>query len=250
MNSIIELENEIEIKECPYCKSNHFIKYGKFNGIQRYKCKNHNCLRTFSNRTESPWRYSKKGMEHWHKYMRLMDLNSNLRQCADKVNISLSTSFYWRHKILKAIHKINEAIRLDGNVEIIKTMFNENNKGVRGSQRTHKGKISIMSALDSNNNSFSQVIGNVPCNQRDVEKVIKNKISDDAHIDAYLDRGFLAAARKHNKANKERNTIAKSNNIITYYMKQLNWIHRFRGISTKYINRYLTWFSVGFNYKN
>ena len=71
-----------------------------------------------------------------------------------------------------------------------------------------------------------------------------------AHIDAYLDRGFLAAARKHNKANKERNTIAKSNNIITYYMKQLNWIHRFRGISTKYINRYLTWFSVGFNYKN
>ena len=31
MNSIIELENEIEIKECPYCKSNHFIKYGKFN---------------------------------------------------------------------------------------------------------------------------------------------------------------------------------------------------------------------------
>ena len=55
MNSIIELENEIEIKECPYCKSNHFIKYGKFNGIQRYKCKNHNCLRTFSNRTESPF---------------------------------------------------------------------------------------------------------------------------------------------------------------------------------------------------
>lgn len=162
MNSIIELENEIEIKECPYCKSNHFIKYGKFNGIQRYKCKNHNCLRTFSNRTESPWRYSKKGMEHWHKYMRLMDLNSNLRQCADKVNISLSTSFYWRHKILKAIHKINEAIRLDGNVEIIKTMFNENNKGVRGSQRTHKGKIVIMSALDNNNKSFSQIIGNVP----------------------------------------------------------------------------------------
>ena len=39
-------------------------------------------------------------------------------------------------------------------------------------------------------------------------KVIKNKISDDAHIDAYLDRGFLAASRKHNKANK-RNTITK-----------------------------------------
>ena len=122
MNSIIELENEIEIKECPYCKSNHFIKYGlsvrnrngknfcictsvnfkhfKF-AFRFWPCKNHNCLRTFSNRTESPWRYSKKGMEHWHKYMRLMDLNSNLRQCADKVNISLSTSFYWRHKILK-----------------------------------------------------------------------------------------------------------------------------------------------------
>ena len=55
MNSIIELENEIEIKECPYCKSNHFIKYGKFNGIQRYKCKNHKCLRTFSNRTDERW---------------------------------------------------------------------------------------------------------------------------------------------------------------------------------------------------
>ena len=48
MNSIIELENEIEIKECPYCKSNHFIKYGKFNGIQRYKCKNHKNEQNYS----------------------------------------------------------------------------------------------------------------------------------------------------------------------------------------------------------
>ena len=71
MNSIIELENEIEIKECPYCKSNHFIKYGKFNGIQRYKCKNKECGKTFNNNKNNPFRYSKKFKDKWKEYFDL-----------------------------------------------------------------------------------------------------------------------------------------------------------------------------------
>ena len=38
-----DLLKDIKINNCPYCNSNKFIKYGKYNGIQRFKCINSKC---------------------------------------------------------------------------------------------------------------------------------------------------------------------------------------------------------------
>ena len=37
-----------KFNECPFCSSSEFIKYGKYNKIQRYKCKNQSCNKTFN----------------------------------------------------------------------------------------------------------------------------------------------------------------------------------------------------------
>mgnify|MGYP000432331519 CR=1 FL=1 len=34
---------------CPYCEGDKVIKYGFYKGIQRYKCKNEDCGKTFNN---------------------------------------------------------------------------------------------------------------------------------------------------------------------------------------------------------
>ncbi|WP_455798494.1 transposase-like zinc-binding domain-containing protein [Clostridium butyricum] len=47
--NIYNKENVKKYKECPYCGSKSFIKYGNYNRIQRYKCKNEECKKTFSN---------------------------------------------------------------------------------------------------------------------------------------------------------------------------------------------------------
>lgn len=88
---------------CPYCGCKYFIKYGKYQGIQRYKCKNKECKKTFSNTTNSIWKYSKLEPEKWLKYIELMLEGCTLRYIASVLDISVVTAFYLRHKILHAV---------------------------------------------------------------------------------------------------------------------------------------------------
>ena len=49
-------------------KEGHVIKFGFYNGIQRYKCKNKECGKTFNSNKNNPFRYSKKFKKMWEKY--------------------------------------------------------------------------------------------------------------------------------------------------------------------------------------
>ena len=57
--------------ECPKCHSEKVIKFGFYNGIQRYKCKNEDCCKTFIDEKSNPFRYSKKFKENWEQYFEL-----------------------------------------------------------------------------------------------------------------------------------------------------------------------------------
>ena len=72
-------EREKSIKACPHCQDIHFIKHGKFKGIQRFKCRNEECYRTFSVATKSPWSYSKKDISLWCEYLNLMSVGKSIR---------------------------------------------------------------------------------------------------------------------------------------------------------------------------
>ena len=86
---------------CPYCKGEKVIKYGFYNGIQRYKCKNEECGKTFNNDINNPFRYSKKFKKMWEKYFEVFIKGVSLRECALRMNITLVTAFFWRHKSCK-----------------------------------------------------------------------------------------------------------------------------------------------------
>ncbi|WP_297417493.1 transposase [Clostridium sp.] len=60
----------LNIRCCPICGSEIYIKYGSYKGIQRYKCKK--CNKTFSNTTNSLWSYSKKNPKLWIEFLELM----------------------------------------------------------------------------------------------------------------------------------------------------------------------------------
>lgn len=55
---------------CPICRSKEYIKYGSYNEIQRYKCKE--CRKTFSATTNSLCSYSKKNPKLWIEFIELM----------------------------------------------------------------------------------------------------------------------------------------------------------------------------------
>lgn len=125
----IDLYKNRQFECCPCCGSVLFIKYGFFNGIQRYKCKD--CNKTFSKTTDSLWYYSKKASNLWVAFIELFLQKRTLRNCAKELKISTVTAFYWRHKIMNLLNcthmrGINPE-KLKGDVFISSAAFQETN---------------------------------------------------------------------------------------------------------------------------
>ena len=74
---------------------------------------------------------SKKPLTLWKRYIDLMIDGKSLRYIAKELNISLQTSFYWRHKILSVLRKNDNdnSNKLDDIIEADETYFNESHKG-------------------------------------------------------------------------------------------------------------------------
>ena len=101
-------ENKIkEGKQCPYCKGEKIIKFGFFNGHQRFRCKNELCKKTFTASINNPFRYSKKFRKNYEKYFEFFIQGLPLRICAAKTGITLVTAFFWRHRFLHDLARKN-----------------------------------------------------------------------------------------------------------------------------------------------
>lgn len=128
-----------KIEACPSCSEKTCIKYGKYKGIQRYRCKK--CSKTFSNVTYSLLSYSKKDPEKWIKFMELMFQRKTLRECADILKINLRTAFIWRHKIMDCMKDDIMSDKLEGKVFLSKAIIKENFKGCRKAQGNNRKNI-------------------------------------------------------------------------------------------------------------
>lgn len=239
MNNSEEVKRcpKVKVNLCPHCKEQRIIKYGKYNGEQRYQCKN--CKKTFSARTNTPWYYSKKSLETWIKYYYYMFNINSLRECAVKLKINLSTSFHWRHKILAALESDFNVEELIGAVHIQKRIIKENRKGQKGITSIPQRNIWIYFSIDNQDG----IIGNPTCldrwNYDNFIKSIYNKINKNAYIEGIGDRFVKLIAAKHNesiKKNIESDNINTINHIIGKFSELLCKYH---GVASKYIRRYM-----------
>ncbi|MGH4120588.1 transposase [Clostridium sp.] len=108
-------------KVCPCCGHDEVSRYGKFNGKQRYMCKS--CRKTFTDFTRSPCYNSKKDIKKWILYSKCMINGYSIRKCAEIVEISVPTSFYWRHKFLDAIRVYMGIGNVGGVIEVDEAFF-------------------------------------------------------------------------------------------------------------------------------
>lgn len=236
------LKNDIyknkNIECCPLCGGKKYIKHGFYKGIQRYKCKE--CEKTFSNTTNSLWSYSKKDLNKWIKFIKLMIKKKSLRFCAAKLNISLTTAFYWRHKILHGLKLDSIPNKLQGDVHINKTIIIENFKGCRNITTTRRSNIWIIAAKGDDDSMLVIPIFKDCWNWKIFDEKIYSKIQKPSYIVAYNDRYIAVKAREHNKKIvKER----KEDDRVGYIMMNImKWFSNFKGIATKYLEEYLSFF--------
>ena len=246
--STLKIENNINDKKqnkyikCPHCKSEDVIKYGSYNGIQRYKCKNSKCERTFTEQTESPFRYSKKFKENCYKYKELYEKGLTIRQCAEILNISIVTSFFWRHRFLYNLKKVNYIEKLCDYAELTRVVLLENFKGDRYSKNKEKDKISIVNAMNKSIDIISIIAARNHLGFRELKENIEPRIDKKAIAVAFLDGRLQAFSDKHNTINKIRIRRIDITPIdASYSVKIKRWLKKFRGVATKYIDHYLSW---------
>ena len=246
--STLKIENNINDKKqnkyikCPHCKSEDVIKYGSYNGIQRYKCKNKKCERTFTKQTESPFRYSKKFKENCHKYKELYEKGLTIRECAEILNISIVTSFFWRHRFLYNLKQVNYVEKLCDYAELTRVVLLENFKGDRYSKNKEKDKISIVNAMNKSIDIISIIAARNHLGFRELKENIEPRIDKKAIAVAFLDGRLQAFSDKHNTINKIRIRRIDITPIdASYSLKIKRWLKKFRGVATKYIDHYLSW---------
>ena len=113
--------------ECPRCHSVEFVKNGTRKGVQRYKCKD--CNTAFNDLSNSFLSRTHKAFDTWKVYVNCIIEGLPLRKAAKQCSISLSTAFYWCHKLLNIVSSYVNRIKLNGVIESDDTFFSVSMKG-------------------------------------------------------------------------------------------------------------------------
>ena len=249
---------------CPHCKSFNIKKNGHKGLMQRFMCKD--CHKTFTSRNNTITFSSKKSFATWKKYIECMMLGLPVRKSAEICGINKDTAFIWRHKILDALQNMASDVKLDGIVEADEAFFPISYKGnhkksvifkmprkahKRGKQTHKRGlsreKVCVPCAVTRNGLSLAKITNLGRVSAKDIhhafdKRIMPNSILCTDAISCYND---LARTEKLEliqlKTGKSKLGIYHIQHINSYHSMLKNFINRFHGVSTKYLNNYLVW---------
>ena len=255
---------------CPRCNSENVGGWGCQSGYPRYKC--HDCKRAFNAMTETPLARLRL-RDKFDEYIDCMRGHTTLREAAEQCDISLPTSFAFRHRFMAVIQD-DKAELLTGITEIDETFFLENHKGEPGlgsaarkrgkrplrvkkkvhsekktEKKTSVKKIPVMVACDRQNHVTDAVLEHVSADE--LEAQLNGRIQPDSVLcaDAHLSHESLA--KRLNLDLKELVTTAGIHvREKIYHIQHVNAYHSdlksrvddfFKGVATKNLSKYLGW---------
>jgi transposase-like protein len=249
--------------KCLKCGSSNIKKHG-FIGCeirhQRYLCKD--CHKTFTELHNSPLHGTKKDAETWYKYIVLMLTGGySLRKLKKELKINLKTAFYWRHKILYALHDWMKKDEVGGVVETDETYFLESFKGQRqlarksrkrGGKANKRGisneQICVMTSADHDGNYLAYLVCQGRINHKDVNRFFNNRIKANSILVTDEHKSYVRFAKDNNFVLKQirrgQHTVDKVyhiQHINAFHGKLKGFIGRFNGVATKYLANYITW---------
>ena len=247
---------------CPHCLSRHAIKNGhRPNGIQNFICQD--CKKQFSSTTGTILSGSPKSLSDWKKYVGSLMNGDSLRKSAEICGIDLTTSFYWRHKILDALQNMAEKVELSGIVESDEKYFPISFKGNRTKSnvdipresRKRGGEVSkrglsdeqacVPCAVSRSGLSISVVTNCGKPSAQDISKAFGGRIK--AGTDLCTDkmnsyRKFAAEnslSLHQSKADDSRSGIYNIQRVNNYHARLDKFLARYNGVATKYLANYL-----------
>ncbi|MCT4614250.1 MAG: hypothetical protein N4A49_05165 [Marinifilaceae bacterium] len=238
------LETEKYKLHCPFCNERNYILWGKRNDLQRYKCKS--CLKTFNSLTNTPLaRLKRKG--HWLKYASCLRDGLTLKKSSEICEIHINTAFRWRHRFLTNMRSI-KAKKIGGIIESGYSKLKESFKGTAKEEQTPiklRKDIFIIYNIDRNNNIFD--ITNKQLNLQYVATQIQQaRIQNSLNIseDSTFFNNIVNINKHHNIClSQDKSKINFPLRIYSYRNRFEDWIYKhFRGVATKYLENYVSWY--------
>ncbi len=251
-------------KPCPHCSSAKVYKRGKQRGVQMYKC--NDCNKWYSETTGTPL-YDIKIKHKWQAYLNCMEQGMPIKKIAKELNISIQTSFDWRHKILSSLSQFAPT-ELSGQVECDELELALSNKGSKTLERKprkrgtdfkrNQGKnvvttVQVVTAIQRNGEKYLRAVQTKRLSKKDIEKVFEGKLADKTTLITDKHPSYKAFA-KGNPTIKHKALLAKDHvdkKDKTVHLQSVNNTHQqirgflkpFNGVSSKYLQNYLNWYA-------
>src|SRR5499433_1009736 len=128
--------------QCPRCQSHNVGPWGAYHyqpGLQRYRCKEQACTRTFNDLTGTLLDGSKRSLMHWILATFLLCLACASRRVATELGVHIRTSYRWCWWLRHAALAYEMGRQLAGTVEADDLYHTAGHKG----QATHGGKKAL-----------------------------------------------------------------------------------------------------------
>ena len=258
--SVAIVEGSIGVKPgCPHCASQHVVRNGAARGLQRYKCRD--CRKTFNALTGTPLaRLRMKGK--WLGQTAVLRDGVTITKAAETLGVARSTAFRWRHRFL-ALPKTIQAKSLVGIAETDETYFLQSFKGLRkgltrparkrggcaAKRGISKEQVPVLVSRDRAGNTADAIL---PADDKaSVVAALGPLLPKDIILCSDGSSTLAAAAKALGVAHRPINLSAgirvvagvyHVQNVNAYDSRLKDWIRRFRGVATCYLDSYLGWF--------
>ena len=258
VNETVLIEEALVVS-CPHCNSTLFVKNGKRNGIQKYKCKV--CCKVFTSRTgTSLHRLQKPDKFELYKTL-MLEAYYPITQIAKKVGICVQTAFEWRHKILSGIGKDEKSF--EGVTEIDDIWFLYSQKGRKGLDYSRKRggskragdndfQAKLLITADRNKTTDMSLVRIGRLKKSDIERKVSGRFLENCTLVSDKHSSIRAFAKteklKHVSFKASEHTAGGE-----YHVQNINNMacglktvvdRTLKGVSTKYLQNYANWFQL------
>lgn len=254
---------------CPYCNCNHIVKNGHKCGKQEYFCKD--CGKTFVSTTNTLMAYSHQPREVWEEVIKDTISGDAISFTAKRLGISHDCIFNMRHKFLLAICQLQaeNGECLSDVSELDETFVLDSYKGrklpsfVVRKARKHGAKVEkrgiskeyicICTGVQCKGCAIAKTVNRAKPSSKEMQEIFGNRIENGTlilcdRLKSYhsLEKGTGCSVKdKNTEAIKEFYNLNTVNNFHSFIKDRYEF---YRGVATKYLNRYNALFSLAYRY--
>ena len=268
-SSLLERFSHMDKPACPYCGSAHVVKNGHKCHKQEYLCKQ--CRKTYVSTTNTLMDNSRQPQELWEEAMADTIAGDAIDFTAERLGLSHDCVFNMRHKILLGLRDVlaEAGTCLAGVSELDETFVLDSYKGspmpshAGRPARKHGAKaqkrgisseyVCICTGVERKGSAMAETVNRAKPSSRELQDVFSGHISENTLVLCDGLKSYLALEGSTGCSVKDVNT-EKGGGF--YNLNTVNGFHSFikcryvfyRGVATKYLNRYNKLFSFAYKH--